>query len=142
MTPDPVGLVYLAASVATLVAALLPRLLGRVPVSMPMVFVAAGMGAFALFPDLPDPDPLRHPVFALHLTELCVIVSLMGAGLAINRTFGWRAWSSTWRLLAITMPVSIVAVALLGWWGLGLGVASALLRRSLPRIPCSRARCR
>lgn len=44
MTPDPVGLVYLAASVATLVAALLPRLLGRVPISMPMVFVAAGMG--------------------------------------------------------------------------------------------------
>lgn len=127
MTLDPVGLLYLAASIATLVAALLPRLLRRAPISMPIVFVAAGVGAFALFPDLPDPDPLQHPELALHLTELCVIVSLMGAGLAINRRFRWRTWSSTWRLLAITMPLSIVAVALLGWWGLGLGAASAVL---------------
>lgn len=127
MSLDPVGLLYLAASIATLIAALLPRLLGRVPISMPMVFVAAGMGAFALFPDLPDPDPIKHPGFALHITELCVIVSLMGAGLAINRAFSWRTWSTTWRLLGITMPVSIIAVALLGWWGLGLGAASAIL---------------
>lgn len=127
MTFDPVGLLYLAASVATLIAALLPRLLRGVPISMPMVFVAAGVGAFALFPDLPDPDPLEHPEFALHLTELCVIVSLMGAGLAINRRFRWRTWSTTWRLLAITMPLTIVAVALLGWWGLGLGAAGAVL---------------
>lgn len=127
MSLDPIGLLYLAASAATLIAALLPKVLGRVPVSMPMVFVAAGMGAFALFPDLPDPDPMQHSQLALHLTELCVIVSLMGAGLAINRRFAWRTWSTTWRLLAITMPLSIVAVTLLGWWGLGLGVAGAVL---------------
>jgi len=127
MSLDPVGLLYLAASVATLVAALLPSLLRKAPVSMPIVFVAAGVGAFALFRDLPDPDPLQHPEFAVHLTELCVIVSLMGAGLAINRRFRWRTWATTWRLLAITMPLSIVAVALLGWWGLGVGVAGAAL---------------
>ncbi len=127
MELDPVGLLYLAGGIATLVAALLPRLLGRVPVSMPMVFVGAGIAAFALFPDLPDPDPVTHSSFALHLTELCVIVSLMGAGLAINRAFNWRSWSTTWRLLAITMPLSIAAVAVFGWWGLGLGAASALL---------------
>lgn len=127
MELDPVGLLYLAGGMATLVAALLPRLLGRVPVSMPMVFVGAGIAAFALFPNLPDPDPVTHSSFALHLTELCVIVSLMGAGLAINRAFNWRTWSTTWRLLAITMPLSIAAVAVFGWWGLGLGAASALL---------------
>lgn len=127
MELDPVGLLYFAGGIATLVAALLPRLLGRVPVSMPMVFVGAGIAAFALFPNLPDPDPVTHSSFALHLTELCVIVSLMGAGLAINRAFNWRTWSTTWRLLAITMPLSIAAVAVFGWWGLGLGAASALL---------------
>ncbi len=127
MTLDPAGLLYLAASIATLVAALLPRVLRGVPVSMPMVFVAAGMAAFALFPDLPDPDPIRYPSFAVHLTELCVIVSLMGAGLAINRKFSWRTWSTTWRLLAITMPLSVIGVGLLGWWVLGLGAASAVL---------------
>lgn len=127
IAPDPVGIVYAAIGIATLIAALLPRLLGRLPVSMPMVFVGAGVAAFALFPVLPDPDPTEHSFVALHLTEVCVIVSLMGAGLAINRAFSWRTWSTTWRLLAITMPLSIVAVALLGWWGLGLGAASALL---------------
>ncbi len=127
MELDPVGLLYLAGGLAMLVAALLPRLLGRAPISMPMIFVGAGMAAFALFPDLPDPDPVQHSSFALHLTEICVIVSLMGAGLAINRAFHWRTWSTTWRLLAVTMPLSIAAVAFLGWWGLGLGVASAIL---------------
>ena len=127
MSLDAAGAVYLALGLATLAAALLPWILGRVPISMPMVFVGAGIAVFALFPDLPNPDPTEHSFVALHLTELCVIVSLMGAGLAINRGFSWRTWSTTWRLLAITMPVSIAAVALLGWWGLGLGVASAVL---------------
>ncbi|MCR8669613.1 cation:proton antiporter [Agrococcus sp. HG114] len=127
MSIDQAGTIYAAIGVATLAAALLPRALGRLPVSMPMVFVAAGMLAFVLLPDLPTPDPMEHPEFALHLTELCVIVSLMGAGLAVNRRLGWRRWSTTWRLLAITMPLSIAAVALLGWAGLGLGLASALL---------------
>ena len=48
-----------------------------------------------------------------HLTEVCVIVALMGAGLAIDRPVSWRGWRSTWRLLLITMPVTIGAVALL-----------------------------
>lgn len=124
---DGVGAVFAAIGLAALGAALLPRALGRLPVSMPMVFLAAGMIAFALIPSLPDPIPSEHPVAALHLTEVCVIVSLMGAGLALNRPFGWHLWSSTWRLLAITMPLSMLAVGVLGWLALGLGAASAVL---------------
>ena len=40
---DGVGLVYAAIGLAALAAALLPRLLGRVPISMPMVFLAVGL---------------------------------------------------------------------------------------------------
>ena len=36
-------------------------------------------------------------------------------------------WAPTWRLLAIAMPVTIAAVALLGWWAAGLAPAAALL---------------
>ena len=121
------GVLYAVAGLATLAAALLPKLLGRVPVSMPMVFLGAGMLAFVLFPALPDPDPVAGSDIALHLTEVCVLVSLMGAGLALNRPVGWSTWSSTWRLLAITMPLSILAVGVLGWAVLGLGAASAVL---------------
>lgn len=124
---DPAALTYLAAGLATLLAAVLPRLLHAAPISMPMLFVAVGMVAFALIADLPDPDPLAHPVITLHLTELCVIVSLMGAGLAINRRLGARRWSSTWRLLGITMPLTMIAVGFLGWTMLGLGAAATVL---------------
>ncbi|GGC03879.1 cation:proton antiporter [Cellulomonas carbonis] len=124
---EPVALGYAAIGVATLLAALLPKLLRKAPVSMPMLFVAAGMVAFALIPELPTPDPVEYNHVALRLTEICVIVSLMGAGLAINRPFDRRRWASTWRLLGITMPLTILAVGVLGWAALGLGVASAVL---------------
>jgi sodium/hydrogen antiporter len=123
---DTASVVYLAAGAATLAAALLPRLLGRAPVSMPMVFLAVGACAFA-FTGLPSPDPREHPALTLHLTELCVIVSLMGAGLALGRPVGLRRWGTTWRLLGITMPIAIGVVALLAGTLLGLGVAAALL---------------
>ena len=124
---EPTGVVYAAFGCATLLAALLPRLLRRAPISLPMVFLGAGGLAFAVFPSLPDPDPFGYPTITVHVTELCVIVSLMGAGLALNRPLGWRRWGTTWRLLAITMPLSMVAAGLLGWGVLGLGAAGALL---------------
>ena len=124
---DGAGAAFAAVGLATLAAALLPRLLGRVPISMPMIFLGAGVIAFALLPDLPTPSPVEYGELTLHVTEICVIISLMGAGLAINRRLGWRAWATTWRLLAITMPLSILGVALLGWGVLGIGVAGALL---------------
>jgi NhaP-type Na+/H+ or K+/H+ antiporter len=124
---DGLGAIFAAIGVATVAAALLPRVLGRAPISMPIVFLGAGILGFTLLPSLPDPDPLAHPEVALHLTEVCVIVSLMGAGLALNRRPSLRGWSSTWRLLAITMPLSMLAVGILGWAVLGLGVASAVL---------------
>ena len=123
---DP-SVVYLAGGVVTLLAAVLPRALLRVPMSMPTVFLAAGVAAFAAVPQLPDPDPVEHEAFAVHLTELCVIISLMGAGLALNRPPGLRRWGSTWRLLGITMPLTMLGVGLLGWWVLGLGAAAAVL---------------
>ncbi len=124
---EPGAVIYAAAGVATLAAALLPRVLGRVPVSMPMVFLAIGAVAFTVIEPLPAPDPVRNAGLALHLSELCVIVSLMGAGLALNRTVGWRRWGTTWRLLGISMPLTMLGVGLLGWWVLGFGVATAVL---------------
>jgi sodium/hydrogen antiporter len=51
----------------------------------------------------------------------------MGAGLKLDRPPGWRAWMSTWRLLAITMPLTIAAAAVLGWWMAGFVPATAML---------------
>lgn len=124
---DPAPLLYAGAGLATLAAALLPRLLDRAPISMPMLFLGAGALTFAVVEPLPDPDPAAHSSVLLHLTEICVIISLMGAGLALNRAVSPRGWATTWRLLAITMPLSMLLVGVLGWAVLGFGVATSIL---------------
>jgi NhaP-type Na+/H+ or K+/H+ antiporter len=58
---------------------------------------------------------------------LYVAAALMGAGLKLDRAFSWRKWGVTWRLLAVTMPLSIAAITLIGGLGLGLSWVAALL---------------
>src|SRR5512144_514374 len=105
---DPIDLMYVAAGVAALLAALLPIALRRLPFSMPIVFLGLGVGAFALIGDLPTPDPLAHGTETERLCEITLIVALFGAGLALDRPVGWRRWASTWRLLGIAMPLTIL----------------------------------
>ncbi len=62
-----------------------------------------------------------------YVTEFIVIASLAAAGVAIDRPVSWKNWRQIWPLLVIAMPLTVGAVALLGWWALGLAPASAIL---------------
>ena len=124
---DVLDLTYGLIGVGAILAGLLPRLLANRPMSMPIVFLGLGMAVFTVVGSLPDPDPIKYPEVAERLTELGVIIALMGAGLKLDRKIGWRSWSSTWRLLAIAMPLTIAATAFLGWWWIGLAPAAAVL---------------
>lgn len=106
--------------------AVLPWLIARRPISMPLFFVGFGMAVFAL-PWVPAPDPLNQGHLTERLAELGVIVALMALGLKIDRPPGLRRWAASWRLLAITMPLSIVGAALVGWGIAGLLLPSAIL---------------
>ncbi len=130
MTAD---LVYLVAGGSLLLAIVLPELLSRWAVSAPMVLVAVGM-LIGLTP-LPDGlplDPQDNRAVIEHVTELVVLVALMGVGLALDRPLqvrhpaSWGRWGSTWRLLLLGMPLCIAAVALLGW-AAGLAPAAAIV---------------
>jgi sodium/hydrogen antiporter len=119
----PVG--YVVAGITMLLATVLPHLLSRVAASPALVFTAAGIMAGAL--------PMARPIdleaslaWIEHATELCVIVSLMGVGLALDRPLSLRGWASTWRLLLVAMPV-FIALAAGGALLLGLPLATALL---------------
>ncbi|GAB7052627.1 cation:proton antiporter [Catenuloplanes indicus] len=124
---DMIDLAFALFGAGALLAGLLPRLVEGRPFSMPIAFLGLGMVVFAIPSPLPDLDPLAHPELTEHLTELGVLVALMGAGLKIDRPLGLRRWSAVWRLLALAMPLTIAAVALLGWAWAGLGPAAALL---------------
>jgi NhaP-type Na+/H+ or K+/H+ antiporter len=113
--------------IAVLAAAVLPSALHRLPISMPILAVAAGAVLFSLPLGLDGPRPGADDDIAERLTELVVIVSLTGAGLKLRRSVGWRSWMTTWRLLGITMPLTVAAIAVLGGVGLGLPLAAAVL---------------
>ncbi|WOI61012.1 cation:proton antiporter [Streptomyces fradiae] len=110
-----------------LAAAVLPRLVAGRPLSVPLVFLLCGMAFQASPVPLPAVDPVADRVWVEHLTEICVIVSLMGAGLALNRPVGRRTWQAPWRLLGVAMPLTIAATGLLAWWLLDWPPAAALL---------------
>ncbi|WBH18158.1 cation:proton antiporter [Sphingomonas radiodurans] len=125
--PDPYILILTGAGLLIALVAWLPLALKRLPLSLPIVCIGIGAGVF-LLPQVPlDPLPVDYPEITERFTELIVIISLMGAGLKIDRVFGWRRWSVTWRLIAITMPLSILAITGLASWALGLPLAIALL---------------
>lgn len=125
---DTYPLVLAVLGVAIVAAAVLPALLANVPISLPIVYVAAGMLLFSLPIGFEAPRPNNADVnWAERMTELVVIVSLMGAGLKMRRPVGWRTWATTWRLLAVAMPTTIAGIAALASVGLGLSLATAVL---------------
>lgn len=108
-------------------AAWLPHLLRGKPISFPLIYVSFGALIVILPFGVRMPSPLEYPHLTERLTELVVILALMGAGLKLDRPVGWRAWMSTWRLLGITMPLCIAAFAVMGWALLGLSPVAAIV---------------
>ncbi|HVM34053.1 MAG TPA: cation:proton antiporter [Actinomycetota bacterium] len=115
------------AGLAVVGVALLPRVLSGRALSYPIVFVVGGAALMLLPIGLTSPDPLRYPELTERVAELGVIIALTGAGLKLNRPPGLRTWATTWRLLGITMPLTIISTTLLGVWLLDLGLPAALL---------------
>ena len=126
-SPEPYILWLTGAGVLIALVAWLPLALRRLPLSLPIICIAIGAGIFLLPAVSLRPMPLSFPKLTERFTELVVIIALMGAGLKLDRLFSWRRWAVTWRLLAITMPLSIAAITLIGGWGLGLSWTAALL---------------
>lgn len=108
-------------------AAVLPERLKHRPMSLPIVCVAFGVLLPFAWKGMPRVDPVAQSVFFEHFAEIVVIISLMGVGLQLDRPLGLRSWRSTWKLLGITMPLCIVALAFGGAWLLALPAAGAVL---------------
>ncbi|MBC5994963.1 cation:proton antiporter [Pontibacter cellulosilyticus] len=112
---------------AALSMAWVPAILKRTFVSYPMVYMLLGMLVYLLPYELPQPDPIWREDYVVHLTELIVIISLMGSGLKLRRKVSWKNWQVPIRLISITMLLCIGGLALLGWGVLGMAPAAAIL---------------
>lgn len=127
LSPAPYILILTGVGLLIALVAWLPLALRRLPLSLPIVCIAIGAGLFLLPQVTLQPLPILYPDITERFTELIVIIALMGAGLKIDRVFNWRRWSVTWRLLAFTMPLGIIAITAMGVVLLGLPFPVALL---------------
>lgn len=129
MQVDPYIPFLLGIGGMVLLASWAPLGLKRLPLPMTLPIVCVGLGALLFSSNVfsIDPSPRTWDTLTERMAELVVIVSLMGAGLKLDRPLGWRRWGTTWRLLAIAMPLTIAATAWLGMIGLGFPLALALL---------------
>lgn len=129
MQIDPYIPFLLGLGTMVMLASWAPLGLKRLPFPMTLPIVCVGLGALLFGSNVfsADPSPRTWDTLTERLTELVIIVSLMGAGLKLDRPVGWRRWGTTWRLLAIAMPLTIAATTWFGMVGLGFPLAMALL---------------
>ena len=97
----------------------------RLPLSYALIYLVVGVFigsyGFGLIKIRPDTQFLER------LTEFVVIVSVFGCGLKINRPLELWAWQSTIRLIGFLMPISILSLAAIAHYVLGMGWGAAVL---------------
>ncbi|SDM18555.1 NhaP-type Na+/H+ or K+/H+ antiporter [Geoalkalibacter ferrihydriticus] len=118
----------LLAGLIIFIASLLPGLVSEKRlITVPIFYMGLGVLVFIL-PWAPLlPDLVDDVAWLKRVAELGVILSLTSAGLKLNSPFAWASWRISWRLLVLTMPLTVAASAWLGWWAAGLLPASAIL---------------
>ncbi len=127
---EPKIILYIVFGLALLGFTWLPTIKGARFINVPLLYSLLAVVLFSQISDLPLLDPINdktHTVVTEYVTEIIVIISLAGAGLAIDRRFRFGTWQSTLRLLCISMPVCIAAAAFLGHWIFGLSIADSVL---------------
>jgi NhaP-type Na+/H+ or K+/H+ antiporter len=97
--------------------------------SASLIYLAVGLAAASVI-GLAGIDwlvPRRDAELIERISELAVVIALFSTGLKLDRTLRPAAWGSVARLLLITMPLTIAAVAVYGVWAMGLPLAAAIL---------------
>jgi NhaP-type Na+/H+ or K+/H+ antiporter len=97
--------------------------------SASVIYLLMGLGAALVVTglDVAWLRPADDHTLLEHLTELAVILALFGTGLKLERPLTWASWAGVARLLLVAMPLTIAAVALLGWAAMGLSAGAAII---------------
>ncbi|WP_066529006.1 sodium:proton antiporter [Erythrobacter sp. CCH5-A1] len=117
----------LFAGAAIILAYWLPRFVtGREPAASALLILTGFACALALPETPPLFKPIADPEWWEILSEMAVVVALFATGMRLDVVRPSTRWTSTWRLLAVAMPLTIGALALAGL-AAGFPLASALL---------------
>ena len=99
------NLFLLVCGIAFLFGALFPIIFKRTPISLPMLQVGFGLLMGYWWTSLSFLNPIDNGLIIEKLTEIVVLVSLVGAGIKIDTELSWHLWRPTVRLLLITMSI-------------------------------------
>jgi sodium/hydrogen antiporter len=120
-------IVLVVLGVGCLGMAWMPALTKKIHISYSIIYVLFGFLLYKFVGGLPEPDPTKEESITMRLTEMVVIVSLMGTGLKISQPFSFKKWEIPLRLVSLTMLLSIAGITALAYFWLELPIASALL---------------
>jgi len=112
---------------ATLIMAWLPSLSKKIKISYPIMLLVVGALLYFLKIPLPWPDPFWPDTWLMYISEMIVIISLMGAGLKIGNDYSLSSWKIPFRLIAVTMPLCMIATYFLGVHLLSLSFPASIL---------------
>ncbi len=116
---------FVGALLVTMVLA--GTLLGRLPLSSAMVYLALG---WLLGPDAANvlrPDPYLHAGLLERLAEIALLISLFAVGLRLGVPLRDIRWRLPLRLAFVSMAIMVALVAAIGVWVLALPVGAAVL---------------
>lgn len=114
--------------IAGLLMTWMPAISEKTGISYSLFYMLAGFLLYYFFSHkLPSPLPRNNESVTLHLTEMIVIISLMGTGIKIDRPFSFMSWSSPLRLVSIAMLVCVATSTAAGFYWLDLDLPAAVL---------------
>lgn len=102
-------------------------LMGRLPLSSAMVYLALGV---VLGPDVTNvlrPDPVRYAGALERMAEVALLISLFSVGLQLGVPLRDRRWRLPLRLAFVSMTLTVALIAAIGVWLLDLPLGAAVL---------------
>jgi NhaP-type Na+/H+ or K+/H+ antiporter len=116
---------FVGALLVTMVLA--GTLLGRLPLSSPMIYLALGWLLGPHVANVLRPDPYLHAGLLERLAEIALLISLFAVGLQLGVPLRDRRWRLPLRLASVSMALMVGLIAAVGVWALGLPVGAAVL---------------
>jgi sodium/hydrogen antiporter len=116
---------FVGALLVTMVLA--GTLLGRLPLSSAMVYLALGWLLGSDATNVLHPDPYLHAGLLERLAEIALLISLFAVGLKLGVPLRDIRWRLPLRLAFVSMAIMVALVAAIGVWVLGLPVGAAVL---------------